>query len=821
MLKLIQSVLNSDEQTDLRFLIESLRASGERYFLRNQIQQAFANCCSYSDKPAHFFHSSDLGELIRYTHEIIWEEESVWLIMRSRVASSQIYRLDGELASVEEMTVRDLLKLCDAIVGRYFPEQGRLLEIDVAPFYASSPTIRDPRNIGNGLEFLNRYLSSKLFHDPQKWLEALLKFLRQNHYKDTSLLLSDRIASVPELSEQLKQALKFVSELPADEPYEKFRQRLQSLGFEPGWGNTAGRVRNVFGFLDRLIDSPDHAVLEAFISHIPLIFRVVLVSVHGWLGQEGVLGRPDTSGQVAYVLNQARSLEKQLQEDIKLSGLDIVGVMPKVLVLTRLIPNSEGTRCHERLEKIRDTENAWILRVPFREFNPQVTQNWLSKTEIWPYLETFTLDAETELKKEFQGSPDLIIGNYSDGSLVAFLMARHFGAPWVNIAHALEKPRHLFGNLYWQDLEDQYHFSLQFTADLIAMNGADCIITSTYQEIVGMSDMVGHYESYKSFTMPELYHVVNGIDLFNPKFNVVPPGVDESIFFPYNKNKEATPEPNNSDSGSDLTSARTRNRIKDLLLSGEDYHIFGKLDDPNKRPIFSIAPLTPVKNLSGLAECFGRSSLLQEQCNLILVTGTVHGEEAANSEEKGEIEKLYDIMARYDLYGKVRWLGMRLTTPDTGAAYRAIAELQGIFVQPARYESFGLTVLEAMISGLPTFATQFGGPSEIIQDGDNGFHINPTDLEGTAEKIGQFLSDCSEDPDCWQKISDRGIERVRNKYNYLLHTKHLLSLAKTYSFWNYPAEDNREPLLRYLEALFYLIYKPRAQKLLEQHWQWQ
>src|SRR4028118_173654 len=81
--------------------------------------------------------------------------------------------------------------------------------------------------------------------------------------------------------------------------------------------------------------------------------------------------------------------------------------------------------------------------------------------------------------------------------------------------------------------EEKYHFALQFTADLIAMNAANCIVTSTYQEIVGQPDSVGQYESYKCFIMPDLYRVVNGIDLFSPKFNVVPPGVNESVYFPY------------------------------------------------------------------------------------------------------------------------------------------------------------------------------------------------------------------------------------------------------------------------------------------------
>jgi sucrose synthase len=133
------------------------------------------------------------------------------------------------------------------------------------------------------------------------------------------------------------------------------------------------------------------------------------------------------------------------------------------------------------------------------------------------------------------------------------------------------------------------------------------------------------------------------------------------------------------------------------------------------------------------------------------------------------------------------------------------------------FEAFGLTVLEAMISGLPTFATRFGGPLEIIQDGKNGFYINPTNLEETAAKILQFSIKCEQNPDYWQQISQRSIERVYSTYTWKIHTTRLLSLAKIYGFWNYISKENREDMLRYIETLFYLLYKPRAQKLLEQH----
>jgi len=53
------------------------------------------------------------------------------------------------------------------------------------------------------------------------------------------------------------------------------------------------------------------------------------------------------------------------------------------------------------------------------------------------------------------------------------------------IAHALEKTKYPDSDIYWKKFDDKYHFSCQFTADVLAMNNADFIITSTYQEIAG------------------------------------------------------------------------------------------------------------------------------------------------------------------------------------------------------------------------------------------------------------------------------------------------------------------------------------------------
>lgn len=46
---------------------------------------------------------------------------------------------------------------------------------------------------------------------------------------------------------------------------------------------------------------------------------------------------------------------------------------------------------------------------------------------------------------------------------------------------------------------------------------------------------VGQYEGLSAFTLPGLYRVIHGIDVYDPKFNIVPPGADMEIYFPYSK----------------------------------------------------------------------------------------------------------------------------------------------------------------------------------------------------------------------------------------------------------------------------------------------
>jgi len=62
-----------------------------------------------------------------------------------------------------------------------------------------------------------------------------------------------------------------------------------------------------------------------------------------------------------------------------------------------------------------------------------------------------------------------------------------------------------------------------------------------------------------------------------------------------------------------------------------------------------------------------------------------------------------------------------------------------IFCAPARYESFGLVFLEAMMFGKPVIGTAAGGMSEVIDAGTNGYLIPPGDVEALTRYLRQLI----------------------------------------------------------------------------------
>ncbi|CAI0380470.1 unnamed protein product [Linum tenue] len=394
-------------------------------------------------------------------------------------------------------------------------------------------------------------------------------------------------------------------------------------------------------------------------------------------------------------------------------------------------------KCDQEVEPIVNTKHSYILRLAFKTSKGISLPQWLSCFD----------DAAHAILEHTEGKPDLIMGNYSDGNLVATLVASKLGFPLRTIAHALEKTKYEDSDAKWKELDPKYHFSCQFTDDMIAMNAADFIITSTYQEIAGSKEKSGQYESHTAFTMPGLCRVVSRVNVFYPKFNIAAHGAYQSVYFPNTKKSRR------------LTSFHPV--VEELLyIKDENSDHIGYLNDLEKPIIFSMVRLDIVKNVTGLTEWYGENKRIRNLVNLVIVGGFFNPSKSNDREEMAEIKKMHTLMEKYQSKGQMRWIAAQTDRYRNGELYCCIADTKGAFVQPAFCEAFGLTVIETMNSGLPTFATVHGGPAEIIVDGVLGFHIEPYNGDDMGSKLVEFFEKCKAHPGYWNKISAASLQRI-------------------------------------------------------------
>jgi glycosyltransferase involved in cell wall biosynthesis len=66
-----------------------------------------------------------------------------------------------------------------------------------------------------------------------------------------------------------------------------------------------------------------------------------------------------------------------------------------------------------------------------------------------------------------------------------------------------------------------------------------------------------------------------------------------------------------------------------------------------------------------------------------------------------------------------------------------------VFVHTTRYEGSSLVTLEAMAHALPVVATRAGGIPDKVRDGESGRLVEPGDVEGLANSLGELAQDAA------------------------------------------------------------------------------
>jgi mannosylfructose-phosphate synthase len=210
--------------------------------------------------------------------------------------------------------------------------------------------------------------------------------------------------------------------------------------------------------------------------------RIMMISTHGYVAAEPEFGKPDTGGQVVYVLELSKCLARM--------GYPVD-------ILTRQFedqPPVENLADRVRIVRIPCGGNEFIPKETLCESIPE----WIENTARWVRRE----------RLEYH----LINSHYWDAGLAGQALANRFNMPHVHTPHSIGswKRDNMDGDP--AELEKKYNFRKRIREEKIIYDECDLLIatTPTQRDI--------------------LRHGVYDVPVEN--IRVIPPGYDDQRFFP-------------------------------------------------------------------------------------------------------------------------------------------------------------------------------------------------------------------------------------------------------------------------------------------------
>jgi glycosyltransferase involved in cell wall biosynthesis len=111
----------------------------------------------------------------------------------------------------------------------------------------------------------------------------------------------------------------------------------------------------------------------------------------------------------------------------------------------------------------------------------------------------------------------------------------------------------------------------------------------------------------------------------------------------------------------------------------------------------------------------------------------------------------------YGLNSRIEFTG-RVPTADLVRHYNEAK----LLVTSSVHEGFGLPLAEAMACGTPTVATEIGAYKEIVEHGESGWLVPPSNPEALAGAIRMMWNDAS----LRQRLAEGGRRRILEKFNW-------------------------------------------------------
>ncbi len=131
-----------------------------------------------------------------------------------------------------------------------------------------------------------------------------------------------------------------------------------------------------------------------------------------------------------------------------------------------------------------------------------------------------------------------------------------------------------------------------------------------------------------------------------------------------------------------------------------------------------------------------------------------------------------------DLRAQVRAAGLEgaVSVEPFADDTRPIYEWADIVAAPSKLpESLGRTAIEAMSYGRPALVSAIGGLTEVVADGETGWHVPP----GDAEALAARLSDIVERPGDWRGFAPKARARYERLFSARAAAEALAAAAET------------------------------------------
>ncbi len=424
---------------------------------------------------------------------------------------------------------------------------------------------------------------------------------------------------------------------------------------------------------------------------------------------------PDFGGQLVYVKEIAIAMAKMGH---------------KIDILTRRFSDSKLNVFEDTFDGYEGIDGLRIVRIPCGP------EHFLPKEQLWPYLDEWTQNILGFFKSQKQ-IPDFCTGHYGDGGLAAVMLKQKLGIPYSFTGHSLgaqklEKLGATLENI--AQLDKKYHFSSRIEAERTAMRYADLIFVSTAQE---------QHEQYA-------HHFYRDVTEHRQEnFVIASPGANTDVF-----NSEDHPE--------------------DQQYLEKFNHVITRDINASRRnlPYIVLASrLDPKKNHIALIKAYANDKSLQRRSNIAIslrgIEDAYQDYSAAKPDELTILNEIMSTIRQYQLFGKIVFLSIN-SQKELAAFYRYMAKRKSLFCLTAIYEPFGLAPIEAMISGLPAVVTKYGGPSDVLKDGNDryGVLIDVFDSDDIVKGLHMAFDD-------YDNYRSAGIKRVLDQYTWQ-------ATAKTY-----------------------------------------